>query len=148
MKKAFTLVELLSVIVLLGIIAIILIPNFNNVLKSSEEDLYNKQISVIKTASKLWVSNIENKAFLSDNEKWPYIITLGDLIDAELLEENIKNPKKDEYFSDSTLIYIYYENDSYRFEVDENTLSNDLQIITLNGDRNYNVEVKEEYSEL
>ena len=37
MKKGFTLVELLAVIVILGVIAVIIIPKVTNSLKESEE---------------------------------------------------------------------------------------------------------------
>ena len=146
-KKAFTLVELLSVVVLLGVISIIIIPNITKLLTDSKTDLYNNQIEVIKVAAKLWTSNEENKLFLINNQEWPYVITLGDLQDGAYIDKDIKNPLNDELFSDSMLIYINYENNQYTYQIDENTVDGNSQIITLLGDKSYSLEVKSDYIE-
>ncbi len=145
-KTGFTLVELLSVIVLLGIISVIIIPNFTGILKSSKEDLYNNQIEVIKTSAKLWTLNEDNKIVLSENTSWPYLITLGDLQDSGLLDE-LKNPKDDTYFSDSTLIYISVTDGNYTFTVDEESISASSNVITLNDERSYKVEINTSFTE-
>ncbi len=145
-KTGFTLVELLSVIVLLGIISVIIIPNFTGILKSSKEDLYNNQIEVIKTSAKLWTLNEDNKIVLSENTSWPYLITLGDLQDSGLLDE-LKNPKDDTYFSDSTLIYISVTDGTYTFTVDEDSINASSNVITLNDERSYKVEINTSFTE-
>lgn len=145
-KTGFTLVELLSVIVLLGIISVIIIPNFTGILKSSKEDLYNNQIEVIKTSAKLWTLNEDNKIVLSENTSWPYLITLGDLQDSGLLDE-LKNPKDDTYFSDSTLIYISVTDGNYTFTVDEDSINASSNVITLNDERSYKVEINTSFTE-
>lgn len=145
-KTGFTLVELLSVIVLLGIISVIIIPNFTGILKSSKEDLYNNQIEVIKTSAKLWTLNEDNKIVLSENTSWPYLITLGDLQDSGLLDE-LKNPKDDTYFSDSTLIYISVTDGNYTFTVDEDSINASSNVITLNDERSYKVEINTSFIE-
>ena len=145
-KTGFTLVELLSVIVLLGIISVIIIPNFTGILKSSKEDLYNNQIEVIKTSAKLWTLNEDNKIVLSENTSWPYLITLGDLQDSGLLDE-LKNPKDDTYFSDSTLIYISVTDGNYTFTVDEDSINASSNVITLNDERSYKVEINTSFME-
>ena len=145
-KTGFTLVELLSVIVLLGIISVIIIPNFTGILKSSKEDLYNNQIEVIKTSAKLWTLNEDNKIVLSENTSWPYLITLGDLQDSGLLDE-LKNPKDDTYFSDSTLIYISVTDGTYTFTVDEDSINAGSNVITLNDERSYKVEINTSFTE-
>ena len=146
-RNGFSLAELLAVIVLLGIISIILVPNITKLLKDSKEDLYNKQIKVIELATKLWATDKENKIFLVNNQEWPYIVTLGDLQDASYIDENIVNPNTDENFSDSTLIYINYENNQYTYEVDKDTVNGETKIITLQGERNYKLEVNSNYIE-
>lgn len=145
-KTGFTLVELLSVIVLLGIISVIIIPNFTGILKSSKEDLYNNQIEVIKTSAKLWTLNEDNKIVLSENTSWPYLITLGDLQDSGLLDE-LKNPKDDTYFSDSTLIYISVTDGTYTFTVDEDSINAGSNVITLNDEKSYKVEINTSFTE-
>ena len=51
MKKGFTLVELLAVIILLGVIGLIVVPSITKTINNSKEDLYNDQIGKIKLAS-------------------------------------------------------------------------------------------------
>jgi len=135
----------LAVISVLGVIAIVLIPNFSKILKDSKEELYNKQIEVIKTATKMWTTDEENKIFLISNSVWPYTITLGDLQDSLFIDKNIINPITDKIFSDSTLIYIDYVNNQYIFNVDEESLEN--EIITLNGEKNISIDVNSNYIE-
>ena len=52
MKKAFTLVELVGAIVILGIIAIIAIPLVDKTLKENKERAYLTQIESIKESTK------------------------------------------------------------------------------------------------
>jgi len=57
-KKAFTLVELLAVIFLIGLISSIIVPNIMDTLKQKKEDLYNTNIKEIeKVASQYVVSH-------------------------------------------------------------------------------------------
>ena len=119
-KTGFTLVELLAVIVIIGATSILIVPKLierfevkkEDLNKQAKELLYNNQIEVIKTSAKLWTLNEDNKIVLSENTSWPYLITLGDLQDSGLLDE-LKNPKDDTYFSDSTLIYISVTDGTY-----------------------------------
>lgn len=66
-KNAFTLIELLTVIVILGIIAGITIPTINGIIKNSKEKAYNEQINVIVDAAKRW--GIDNTFALSTTSK-------------------------------------------------------------------------------
>lgn len=54
MKKGFTLVELLAVIVIIITITLIMFPAVTNTIKSSKESLYKVQIEDIELASKKW----------------------------------------------------------------------------------------------
>lgn len=60
MKKGFTLVELLGVIVILGIIGVIAYPIVNGTIKESKQDSYNAQVSIIEEAGQKWgIRNVE-----------------------------------------------------------------------------------------
>ena len=48
MKKGFTLIELICVIVLLGLIAMIAIPTINTAINNSKERAYNEQVTLIE----------------------------------------------------------------------------------------------------
>ena len=51
-QKAFTLIELLAVIVILALIALVVFPAINNVLSDSKKDAYKSQINIIEKAAK------------------------------------------------------------------------------------------------
>ena len=64
MKKGFTLIELMAVIVVLGIIALIAIPMIANILKDSQESLFRTSIQNIinkveETCQMEQINNIE-----------------------------------------------------------------------------------------
>ena len=66
MKKGFTLVELIAVIVLLSLIALFTFPSVNKTIKDRKEALYNVQIDNIKASA---VSYIDKNGLLKDNDK-------------------------------------------------------------------------------
>lgn len=51
-QQAFTLVELIAVVVILGLIAIIVFPSINTVIKNSRQKAYDSQIAEIEKAAK------------------------------------------------------------------------------------------------
>ena len=54
MKKGFTLVELLTVIVVLGIIAAIVVPNVVDTIQNSRVKSCEEQVRMIENAAKRW----------------------------------------------------------------------------------------------
>lgn len=146
-KFGFTLVELLSVIALLATLAIIVIPNIDKILRNSKEDLYSKQLLTIETAAKLWSTDEENSLVLKNNEVWPYVITLADLQASNYIDENIKNPKTDDFFSGNLLIYIEKGDNKYIYSVDEATNDTLAPIVTLNGSSVIELEIGRPYNE-
>ncbi|MDD2435279.1 MAG: leucine-rich repeat protein [Bacilli bacterium] len=71
MKKGFTLIELLGVVILLGVIALLVVPTINKVIKDSKDNAYNQQVKTIENSARKWsvVNNDEiseiNSTFLS-----------------------------------------------------------------------------------
>ena len=60
MKKGFTLVEILGVIVVLGIIGLIAFPIVNSTIKETKQKSYDAQIKMIVEAGQKWgVKNVE-----------------------------------------------------------------------------------------
>lgn len=87
MKKAFTLVEVLAVIVLLGILLTIIIPNVNSSIKSSREKTLKVQMQEIYSAAESYFLDHE----LSITE--PTYVTINQLKSSGLLDnKEIKNP--------------------------------------------------------
>jgi len=61
MKKGFTLVEVISVIVIIGIISLIAFPITASTIKNSREKAYNAQKDIVVEAAKKWsVKNVES----------------------------------------------------------------------------------------
>lgn len=99
MKKGFTLVELLVVIVIIGMLSLIAYPSIINIVKDSREEAYKIQKKVIEKAAREWA--IEHPTELSDikengnkcdcQKKSLSISKLGD--DGYLSDSDIKNPK-------------------------------------------------------
>lgn len=83
-KKAFTLVELLAVIIILGIIALIAVPTVFKIIDSSKDELYNDQIVQIENAAKRWT--VENAY-----EEKSYKVTINELISGGYLEGTKNN---------------------------------------------------------
>ena len=90
MKKGFTLVELLGVIVVLGIIGMIVVPAVQGIITSSSSNLCKNQIKSFEKAAKNYVSSNPYKYECNNNES----IELNDLITNGYLEKSsLSNPK-------------------------------------------------------
>ena len=50
-RKAFTLIELMSVLVIIGILTVILVPVINNTIKNNKQQLYDNQLKMIRLAA-------------------------------------------------------------------------------------------------
>ena len=55
-REGFTLVELLAVIVILAIVLIIAVPGVLSVIQKSKTQAYERQLDMIKEATKLYVT--------------------------------------------------------------------------------------------
>lgn len=99
MKKGFTLVELLGVIVILGLIAMIAIPTINTALNNSRDKAYNEQINTIEDAARSYMSKNSLK-LPNQTEGKKCCLKVSTLQNEGLLTaSDIKNPK---YKSGST----------------------------------------------
>lgn len=61
MKKGFTLVELLAIIVIIGILGTIGIAVYNNIQKEAKHKLYDEQLETIKSAVRTYITENEGK---------------------------------------------------------------------------------------
>ena len=102
-KKAFTLIELLAVIVVLSILALLTSTAVTKMVKDSKNSLSDTQMQLIESAAKTWTSGNPNK--LPDTGTCGYI-TLRGLYDVGLLSPNIIDPKTNEEIDDELKIKI------------------------------------------
>lgn len=114
MKKGFTLIELVGVIIILGVIAAITIPIVDKSIKESKETLYNAQIENIIESAKAWMSD---NAVGMPYELSSFTLTLGELQDDGYADKDIENPRTGGYFGRSTTIVVTNENGSLKYEV-------------------------------
>lgn len=102
-KKAFTLIELLGVIIVLGIIGMIVIPIVQNAISDSNKKLCEYQFELYKKAAKGYV---DSNPYNSESS-----ITLRELIEKGYLESSqVKCGSLDD------VIKINYSNGGYNFE--------------------------------
>lgn len=123
-KNGLTLIELITVLVVISIIALITIPIITKTMNKSKEQTNLLEESSITEAAKSYVAkNIGITLFL-DTEKEKEIITLKVLSDEGYLKGNLKNPKtnKDYDLEKSTIIVTRNQNNySYTLNLVDQT---------------------------
>ena len=149
-NKAFTLVELLGVIVLLGILGIVIIPKVGDSITNSKETALLTQEEQIKKAANDFI--IDNIELFDDTDT--ITIKLGVLKQKGYLPINIKNPKTRKNISNESTITIKKIDNKYEItlnlidmtNVTEN-IDNNSPILVLNGNYIEYVDVNSTYQE-
>lgn len=92
MKKGFTVIELLAVIIIIGIIGSIGFAIFDNVIHNMRLKAYIEQKNNIILASEKWLSDRRGTEEYPDN--FPYNLTLTDLRKTNYIEKDICNQEE------------------------------------------------------
>lgn len=109
-QKAFTMIELLGIMAILGIILLMTAPTILNSLKKQEADKYNTFLNQINVASETYV--VENPDYF-DWTKTDNKIDLADLVNNDYISGNTVNPKTDKkLFDEKATIYVIKDSDS------------------------------------
>ncbi len=120
-KKGFTLVELLSVLVLIGLLLGLAIPGINKISSNMKKKSYSKKVSLVESAAILWgqdnrtLLQTNNDCKLSTDETVScYKITIGNLIENNYLDSDnnsgeYTNPKNNKNMKDCA-VFVYKEN--------------------------------------
>ena len=137
MKKGFTLVELIVVIVLLSLISIFTFPSINKVINERKEKLYNIQIENIKASAESYIN--KNNLF-STNDK--VIVTLCELKQSGFTDENIKDPRTGLLISDNSRVIAIKDSNKYDFIIEND---NDNTCAVNDKDLYEYIEVGSEY---
>lgn len=129
MKKGFTLIEIMAVIIILGIVGLIALIAVDKTIKDNNEKAYQMQISNIEDASRIWGAN--NLSYLPDNSDEVVSIPLVALKRDGLVDRELINPKTGELFPNDLYITISYKEGVYRYIVVEDSgvnTTNDLDV--------------------
>ena len=90
MKKGFTLVELLAVIIILGLLAIIAIPSIIGILNNEKENISDSMKNIIINASSLYIE--DNSGVYPKVNNNVYCIKLESLVNDNILSKPFKDP--------------------------------------------------------
>lgn len=111
MKKGFTLVEVLGIMVILGIIMVMLVPNVMKTLKNGDEIKYNNFLDNIFLAAENYVQkNIEDFPELN-TEGGTISISVGTLISERLVKEETINPRTNSQINNTDVIVVTKDSD-------------------------------------
>lgn len=151
MKKGFTLIELIAVILILATIGLIVFPIVNGTIKSNKEKLYNAQIKEIELACEKWAYANIDLLPLDGNS---ITLTIYELKRMGFLPIDMHNPMNDEIIPNDMRITISNLNGNYKYNVLENSGTNYITdinenspIIVLNGNPLEYVEMGSSYNE-
>ena len=112
--KGFTLVELLTVIIILGIISLITIPTISKSIQDSKEKMYQEQVNQIETVARNWAAS--NTVLLPENGEI-YYLSLSTLKETGFLEnKNIQNPKDNSIMKGCVLIEFDESINQYTYD--------------------------------
>ena len=122
-NKGFTLVEVLAVVVILGVLAVIMIPTVSNIINKNKDDDLNNIKNSILSAAKLFVSDNRYEIVLygtcdSNDKRNVNKISGEELSDSKITVGMLFNNK---YLSSSDILNP--KNDNQRLNIDASYVS-------------------------
>lgn len=135
MKKGFTLLELLGVIILLAIISLIAFPIINNTIRAGQEKAYKQNITSIENAAYHW--GIENNNQLPIDRKG--YLTMLELKESGFLKDSdIMNPISNQKMDGC--ITIEYRKNNFVYTYNEENCESLINSISLKVELQANYE--------
>lgn len=106
-KKAFTLVEIIGVLVILSIIALVAIPQIIRLYQRQNNMKYDQFVSNVTNSAELYLE--QNKDLYST---FPAYVSVGTLIDKGYLKYDIQDPKNKTVIDKTTFVLVQKEPDN------------------------------------
>ena len=129
MKKGFTLVELLGVIILLSVIALITYPNIVGLIESNKEELFNKQIDELKRQSNTWL--LYNTDKVRREDMFTYGLTFNELYEQGLTTSaTINNPLTNSPLEGCMMLQFKEELNNFEITYDDDCIDESSQLAT------------------
>lgn len=115
MKRGFTLVELLAIIIVLGILAAIVTSSVTGIINKTREATYDEQIKALEGAAERWAES--HDIMLPDiGSSDVMVINFDTLISSgELKKQQIINPKTNEDLEGCILVGYNQEYNRYEY---------------------------------
>ena len=119
-RKAYTLIELLSVVIILAIISVIAYPKIIDAISISKITAYNtSKKNIVESAKLKYLSSVNNSKIVQ--------YTIDDLIGSGYLKKDIKNPLTNDEYKD-TKVLITNDNNRISYDYIEGQLLSDYII--------------------
>ena len=114
-SRAFTLVELLAIIVILGIILVIAVPGINHIMDSSKTKLYNVTVDKIISGAKDYI--LQNKEEITGLEETGIgYIPLSEIMEKQFISDAITNPITKEPFPENAVVKATKSGENYEYD--------------------------------
>ena len=121
LNNAFTLTELIGVVIILGIISLLAFPPILNAIRSTKGKISDASKEILYNAVGLYVS--DNSNTLARVEGNTYCVTINDLIKGEYLPTTVYDSVTGEEISTDNIIEIKVENNQYKYNMNNECVS-------------------------
>ncbi|MBR3198654.1 MAG: type II secretion system protein [Bacilli bacterium] len=119
MKKGFTLIEVLAVLIIIGIVSMIAVPTIGSTLKYSKEKAYDKQVSILENAARTYTAK-HNETLSIGYVSVETLKKAGYLANKNIKNSNYRSGSTNEKEKCATLdngkIIITYTNNKYKYK--------------------------------
>lgn len=149
-KKAFTLIELLAAIVILGLISLLLAPLVNDNIQRSSEQAYKVMVENVENTTRLYINNNRDLIPNINVAGTDTYILLQDLVNKGMTKAPVKDPRDGTDIPLTTKVFIYVlGNNKYDifFEYRDDIRRTDFTkpVITLIGNNPVTISVGSSY---
>lgn len=115
-KNAFTLIEVMIVVFLLGLVAVFIVPKINSIINENKLKICNDIVKTIEDAAESYTYKNTNIVDEEIDINGKYEITILKLQQSGLLDTNIVEPFHNSEISTSNIVIITKVDNQYIYE--------------------------------